>query len=119
MEEAQSDTNSIRHPFTMERAHMAGEGEPLKGQPTGVRVRDPLVVTRDQPELWHPLTEAFGDRGEIAVLRDRRQGERRQGVQLVTADRRGIDRRSLPQIADDPRLQQYVLVRPRYRRPDA
>jgi hypothetical protein len=76
-----------------------------------------LIVARDQLELWQALLEEFKDRGEFDVLRDRRQGGRRQAVQPVTADRRGIDRRSLPRLADDPRLQKYVLVRPPYRRP--
>jgi hypothetical protein len=76
-----------------------------------------LIVARDQTELWQALQHEFGDSGEMTILLDRRQEERRQGVQPVTADRRGIDRRSLPHIEDDLRLRQFVLVRQHHRRP--
>ena len=85
--------------------------------PTRHGVRGLLIVARNQPELWQALMHEVGDSGEVTVLLDRRQRDRRQGVQLVEADRRRIERRSLPHIEDDLRLRKYALVRPHYRRP--
>ena len=51
---------------------MAGEGGSLKGQPSGGRVRDLIVVAWDQLELWQALKKEFGDRGEVEVLLERR-----------------------------------------------
>jgi len=59
----------------------------------------------------------IGDSATISVLLDRRRAERRRSVQPVAEERRRNDRRSLLSIADDLRFQQYLLVRPHYRRP--
>ena len=90
---------------------------PLNELPTRHGLPGLLIVARDQLELWQALKQEFGDRGEIGVLLDRRRGERRQEVQPVAGDRRGIDRRSLPRRDDDLRARRYVLARPHYRRP--
>lgn len=80
-------------------------------------VRGLLIVARDHVALYQSLQHAFGDSEEIAVLFDRRRGDRRRGIRAVTGDRRRSDRRCLSHIGEDPRTRQYVLVRPRYRRP--
>jgi hypothetical protein len=81
-------------------------------------MRGLLIVARDQLKLWLSLKDAFGDSEGVMVLLDRRQGDRRRGVQSVTSDRRRVERRSLPPIEDDLSVRKYVLVRPHYRRPN-
>ncbi len=68
-------------------------------------VRGLLIVARDQPDLYDCLQHAYGDSEMLTVLLDRRQGERRR------------ERRRPLAITEDLRYQQYVLVRPHYRRP--
>ena len=80
-------------------------------------VRSFIIVARDQQELWQALTREFKHIPEIQVFLDRRQGERRRAVVPVSQDRRAAQRRSLPHPEDDLRARQYVLVRPRHRRP--
>jgi hypothetical protein len=75
-----------------------------------------LIVARDQVDLYDCLQHAYSDSEEITVLLDRRQGDRRRAVQPVPGERRHAERRSLLSVADDLRFQQYVLVRPHYRR---
>lgn len=79
-------------------------------------VRSLLIVARDREDLYEALRAEYGDSETLTVLRDRRQGERRR-AEPVSDDRRRADRRTLLSIADDLRFQQYVLVRPHYRRP--
>jgi hypothetical protein len=76
-----------------------------------------IIIARDQRELWQALTREFKHIPEIQVLLDRREGERRRLTLPVAQDRRGAQRRSLPHLEDDLRARQYVLVRPRHRRP--
>jgi len=71
-----------------------------------------LIVARDQPELYRNLQRAYRDTDEIVVLLDRRRGERRRAIHPVVGERRHRDRRSLPPITPDLRVQQYVLVYP-------
>ena len=79
----------------------------LRTSPTRPPVRGRLIVARDQGDLYDCLQHAYSDSETITVLLDRRRGERRR-----------TERRSLLSLADDLRFQQYVLVRPHYRRPD-
>ena len=80
-------------------------------------VRSLLIVARDQGDLYEALQYAYSDSATISVFLDRRRAERRRSVQPVAEERRRNDRRSLLSIADDLRFQQYLLVRPHYRRP--
>lgn len=80
-------------------------------------VRGLLIVARDQVDLYESLQYAYGDSETITVLLDRRLAERRRAVQPMMAERRRGERRSPLSIADDLRFQQYVLVRPHFRRP--
>ncbi len=94
---------------------MRHEGSPLKAQPTGGRGQTLIIVARDRPDLWRALTRQFAADGDIVILLDRRQGERRQSAQPTAPDRRGSDRRSMPRIEEDIRYRQYVIVRRRRR----
>ena len=96
---------------------MAGSNNGVSTPLTRSPVWGLLIVARDQEGLCQSLKQAFGDNEGVTVLLDRRQGERRRGVLPVTADRRGTDRRSFPDIEDDLSLRKYVLVRPHNRRP--
>jgi len=80
-------------------------------------VRGLLIVARDQADLYESLQYAYGDSETITVLLDRRLAERRRAAQPMLAERRHGELRSPLSIADDLRFQQYVLVRPHYRRP--
>jgi hypothetical protein len=96
---------------------MPGLKAPLEVEPARETVRGLIIVSRNQPELWHALIREFGRSEEIRVILDRRHGERRKADQLHAPDRRGTDRRNLPRLEDDVRSRQYVLVRPHYRTP--
>ena len=76
-----------------------------------------IIIARDQQELWQALTREFAHIPEIQVFLDRRQAERRRTAVPVAQERRAAQRRSLPHLEDDLRARQYVLVRPRHRRP--
>jgi len=76
-----------------------------------------LIVARDQPELYHALRLVFGESQKVAVILDRRRKHQRRRMVAVSDDRRRMERRSLPNIEDDLRHRQYVLVRPHSRRP--
>ena len=89
----------------------------LSTPPACPAVRGLLIVARDRVDLYETLQHAYGDSETLTVLLDRRQGERRRSLQPVAGDRRRGERRSLLSLADDLRWQQYVLVRPHYRRP--
>ena len=89
------------------------------GTPAARLLRGLLIVARDEEALYHSLKRAFGGRGGIAVLLDRRQADRRRTVQSVPGERRRTERRSVPRIEDDLRQRRYVVVRPRHRRPHA
>jgi hypothetical protein len=70
------------------------------------------IVARDQVSLYESLRHAYRDSWKIAVLLDRRQGDRRWAVQPVPEERRRRGRRRLPSLAHDLHLWGYVLVRP-------
>jgi len=89
----------------------------MSGPRNGLSTLTALIVSRDLMVLYQALQYAYRDSEEITVLVERRQGERRRGVQPVPGDRRRSERRSLPGLAHDLRFQPYVLVRPHYRRP--
>lgn len=57
-----------------------------------------VIVQREDRALFDSLRRAFQDRPGIAVIRDRRSGERRLGSDEPTLDRRQGDRRSRPEV---------------------
>ena len=89
------------------------------GSSPGTDSRAPclLIVARDQLELYHDLQFAFGASQKVTIILDRRCENRRRRDLPVPEDRRRMERRSLPHIAEDPRFRQYVMVRPYSRRP--
>jgi hypothetical protein len=56
-------------------------------------VRMLLVVRRSETALFDHLTRSLGPLSDVAVILDRRRGERRQTTDAVAADRRRADRR--------------------------
>ena len=82
-------------------------------------VRSLIIVAREQTDLWRALTDEFRNVAQIQVLLDRREAERRRVTKPVAQERRGVQRRSAPSLEEDLRARQYVLVRPRHRRPSA
>lgn len=87
------------------------------GVPTHQSVRSLIIVAREQQDLWRSLSREFQDVERVQVLLDRRYGERRTPWGPVAYDRRARERRSDHRLQDDPRIRQYVLVRPQYRTP--
>src|SRR5512139_228289 len=80
-------------------------------------VRSLLIVAREQQALWRALVDEFKGLADVQVLLDRRHRERRTRSDPVAEERRVRERRSLPRLEDDLHARQYLLVRPRYRRP--
>ncbi len=70
-----------------------------------------FIVARDQPSLYETLLREFGTERDVAVLYDRRIGERRRQQGSYPADRRRGERRVRPDV--DAQLQSlgWVLVR--------
>ena len=89
---------------------MAGNGRSLNVPPSGHRVRGLIIVARDQPDLWHHLTQHFAGHNEVRILLDRRQWERRQRVQTYGAERRKAARRRPPSIETDLRYRSFLLA---------
>ena len=52
-----------------------------------------MIVARNEPKLYERLRLEFDGDDEVAVVLDRRVGERRRLPQTVTADQRRTDRR--------------------------
>jgi hypothetical protein len=69
-----------------------------------------FIVSRDNPHLASYLRLHFLPETEVAVLIDRRQGERRRVVAAATPDRRRADRRSRPDADREVHLTSYALV---------
>jgi len=89
---------------------MADEGRSLKAEPTRDTVQYLIIVARAETDLWHYMTQHFGEFKGMRVLLDRRQWGRRQQVQPYEAERRREDRRSPPTIDDDLRHQPFAVV---------
>jgi hypothetical protein len=70
-----------------------------------------FIVARDQPTLYETLLREFGPDRDVAVLYDRRFGERRRQQVRWPAERRQGERRLRPDV--DAQLQSlgWALVR--------
>ena len=79
-------------------------------------VRGLAIVARGQPELWQALKREVGDSGQATVLLDRRQTDRRQGVQPVPVNRRQTERRRLLGIEEALRVRHHLFLWPDSRR---
>jgi hypothetical protein len=71
-------------------------------------VRRLFIVSRDSPDLASHLSAWF--QAEIAVIVDRRHGERRGARAYAGPDRRRGGRRARPAIDKEVRLTSYALV---------
>jgi hypothetical protein len=79
-------------------------------QETPAGPRHLFIVSRDNPHLATYLRLHFLPETEVAVLIDRRQGERRRVGAAATPDRRRNDRRSRPEADREVHLTSYALV---------
>ena len=52
-----------------------------------------MIVARDRPILYERLRDEFDGDGSVAVVIDRRAGERRRQPESVTAEQRRAERR--------------------------
>lgn len=59
-----------------------------------------IVVSRDRPELYEKLRQAFGAAPLVQVMFDRRQEERRRASADASAERRRVDRRRAPNVRE-------------------
>jgi hypothetical protein len=69
-----------------------------------------FLVARDQPDLWDQLNKEFS-REDVAVVVDRRRGERRRGEQAASDNRRGSDRRSHEEIDREVESRGFSVIR--------
>ncbi len=70
-----------------------------------------FVVSRDSVKRYEDLKRAFSDREAVAVILDRRRGERRRPDARPGADRRRADRRSRPEIDAELKSIGYSVIR--------
>ena len=76
-----------------------------------------LIVARGQHELYRRLQRRLRDCTIVAMLFDRREGERRQAARPVPVDRRRGERRSALHPREDLKQRKYVFARPHTRCP--
>jgi hypothetical protein len=60
-----------------------------------------FVISRREPQIYEYVREAFALEGDVAVVVDRRVGERRHHAAPRGAERRRQDRRIRGDVADD------------------
>jgi len=73
-----------------------------------------FIVSRHQPDLYSYLSREFAEEGDVQVLLDRRQGERRQlgeRRRVARGDRRATDRRLQAEVGGQIRQLGYAFVR--------
>ena len=83
-----------------ERTNWLDETVKIRPATRGTRldgVRHWLIVSRDQPDLFHYLARDFSEDKEVQVLLDRRWGKRRHRIQAAERERRRGDRRRQPE----------------------
>jgi len=76
-----------------------------------------LIVARGQHELYRRLQRRLKGCAIVAMLFDRREGDRRQTAQPVPVERRRGERRSARHPRNDLQRRKYILVRPYARCP--
>ena len=69
-----------------------------------------MIVARDRPDLYDRLLKEFGRDRAVAVVLDRRFGQRRRSEVTVTEDHRQAERR-LRDIEDDLRRLGWATTR--------
>jgi hypothetical protein len=74
-----------------------------------------FIVSREAPDLFTYLSREFAGEPDVTVILDRRQGERRRGLEPREAgrtdDRRQTDRRLKAEIASQLATLGYAFVR--------
>ncbi|MGH7308244.1 MAG: hypothetical protein ACREK6_06080 [Candidatus Rokuibacteriota bacterium] len=70
-----------------------------------------FIVARDQPALYETLLREFGTERDVAVLYDRRIGERRRQRVTWPAERRRGERRLRPDVDAQLESLGWALVR--------
>lgn len=68
------------------------------------------VVARSRPDLHERLCAEFAGQDAVAVLRDRRRGERRLETQGAKAERRRSDRRRQMELEEELRTEGVFLT---------
>jgi hypothetical protein len=89
---------------------VAGDSGARADRPSRHRLLGLIIVARDQPELWHHLTEHFAGQREVQVFLDRRQWERRQRFQTYEPERRRAARRRPLSRSTDLRYRSFLLI---------
>jgi len=69
-----------------------------------------FLVARDQPDLWDQLSKEFSSK-DVAVVVDRRRGDRRRAAQSSDANRRQSDRRSRDEVDREVRSRGFSVIR--------
>jgi hypothetical protein len=70
-----------------------------------------ILVARGEPDLYDYLLRRLAGVGKVAVIADRRRGERRQRVEARAPERRRGERRRRPEVDRALRYQPVVIVR--------
>lgn len=96
---------------------MVGRNKSVKVSTVEPAALNLLIVARGQHELFRRLQRRLRDCTVVAMLFDRREGERRQAARPVPVDRRRGERRSALQPRNDLKQQKYVFARPHTRCP--
>lgn len=70
-----------------------------------------FVASREALDHYEYLKRAFADDDKVAIILDRRSGERRKTSRAPDPERRRVERRSRPLIDDRLRWQGWAMVR--------
>jgi hypothetical protein len=69
-----------------------------------------FIVSRDRPGLSDYMASHFADEAEVAVILDRRVGERRRAGVPVATERRAVERRVRASVQAQIHAQDFALV---------
>ena len=69
-----------------------------------------FLVARDQPDLWDQLNKEFA-REDVAVVVDRRRGERRRTEHTNGDDRRNAERRARAEVDQEVQSRGFSVIR--------
>jgi hypothetical protein len=70
-----------------------------------------FVVARDRPDRYKDLRQMFASRGDVGVILDRREGDRRErGHASSTVERRGRERRRRFQVEREVKMLGWSMI---------
>lgn len=69
-----------------------------------------FIVGQDHDPLYESLLRTFAGDESVAIVRDRRRGERRARPNVPSVEQRGRDRRHHPDVDESIRMHGYALV---------